>query len=928
VIPIPRLASVFASLLGFGLFAAAPASAQVNLTAGNVAVIGWQDNGSPDDAFTVVALADWLPGTVIYFTNNGWTGSGFRSPGGNLDGNGAEQLIQFQALNLIPAGTIISSTDLGADFVWSTSGAIPGTMTGSYSPLHLSSSGDQIYAFQHSSITNPLNTAFQLHLYLLDDTGGFEHATNDNTGAQPPGISVASHTALTFLNDGASQNFMAFDTSVLSSGTQDDWLTAIANAAHWTFGSTGTLPSGSINVVTCPGLANKPDNAQACSGGTAIFSVQATGSGLSYQWRHEGSNLADGGHYSGTQTATLTVSPVDGADLGNYDVVVSNSCGSATSTTAALTFDTTDTDGDGTADCNDGCPLDSTKIVPGQCGCGVPDTDVDGDGTPDCLDQCPNDPLKIAPGVCGCGNPDADSDGDGVLDCLDGCPNDPLKVLPGICGCNVSDVDTDGDGTADCNDGCPSDPFKISPGYCGCGNPETDTDGDGTPNCVDGCPNDPLKTTPGFCGCGLPETDSDGDNTPDCVDQCPNDPLKIAPGICGCGTPDTDTDGDLTPDCHDGCPTDPNKVSPGICGCGFPDIDSDGDGVLNCLDGCPSDPSKVLPGICGCGIPDTDTDGDGTADCHDLCPNDPLKINPGLCGCGAPDIDSDGDGTPDCIDGCPSDPLKIAPGQCGCGNPETDTDGDGVSDCIDNCPSVFNPVQFDSDGDGVGQACDNCPTLYNPNQNDCDGDGTGDACAIASGGAQDCNQNTVPDSCDVAHGTSPDIDANGIPDECETLNGVPYCFGDGSGSTCPCNNFSPVGAQSGCLNSLAVGGMLTGLGQAILSNDNMVLTASQMPPSVFMLFFQGNNPNNLGHGTPYLDGLVCAGSNLVRLAPKQANASGSASFPEAGDPLLSVRGLVPPGTHPRYYQVWYRNVTGPCGGHSNFTNGLLVLWVP
>ena len=36
-------------------------------------------------------------------------------------------------------------------------------------------------------------------------------------------------------------------------------------------------------------------------------------------------------------------------------------------------------------------------------------TDTDGDLTPDCLDGCPLDPLKIAPGICGCGVSDVDT---------------------------------------------------------------------------------------------------------------------------------------------------------------------------------------------------------------------------------------------------------------------------------------------------------------------------------------------------------------------------------------------------------------------------------------------------------------------------------------------------------------------------------------
>ncbi len=236
-------------------------------------------------------------------------------------------------------------------------------------------------------------------------------------------------------------------------------------------------------------------------------------------------------------------------------------------------------------------------------------TDTDGDGTPDCTDGCPNDPLKIAPGICGCGVSDVDTDGDGTADCNDGCPNDPLKIAPGTCGCGVSDVDTDGDGTADCNDGCPNDPLKIAPGVCGCGVSDVDTDGDGTEDCNDGCPNDPLKVTPGICGCGVSDVDTDGDGTADCLDGCPNDPLKVAPGQCGCGTPDTDTDGDGTADCVDGCPNDPAKTSPGVCGCGVADTDSDADGVADCIDNCPTVPNPTQ----------SDVDNDGVGDFCDNC---------------------------------------------------------------------------------------------------------------------------------------------------------------------------------------------------------------------------------------------------------------------------------------------------------------------
>ena len=175
-----------------------------------------------------------------------------------------------------------------------------------------------------------------------------------------------------------------------------------------------------------------------------------------------------------------------------------------------------DSDGDGTADCDD------TEVCDGL--------DNDGDG-------------QIDEGF--------DADNDGVADCFDNCPGTV----------NPDQTDTDNDGVGDACDGCPNDPAKTAPGDCGCGVVETgDTDLDGTPDCLDGCPNDPNKIAPGDCGCGIADTDTDNDGTPDCNDLCPNDPAKTAPGDCGCGVADTDTDSDGVPDCDDNCP---NTSNPG-----------------------------------------------------------------------------------------------------------------------------------------------------------------------------------------------------------------------------------------------------------------------------------------------------------------------------------------------------------------------------
>jgi Lectin C-type domain/Domain of unknown function (DUF2341) len=409
----------------------------------------------------------------------------------------------------------------------------------------------------------------------------------------------------------------------------------------------------------------------------------------------------------------------------------------------------------------DQCPSDPNKALPGQCGCGAVDTDTDSDGTADCNEACDSDPNKLAPGACGCGTADTDGDGDGTANCVDACPSDPNKIAAGACGCGVADTNTDGDAQADCNETCDSDANKVAPGLCGCGTPDTNTDGDAQPDCNETCDSDPLKLIPGTCGCGVADTDSDGDGTPNCNDLCPSNSPKTAPGLCGCAVPDTNTDGDAQPDCNETCDNDPNKTAPGACGCGNADTDSDGDGTANCNDACPNDPLKLVPGACGCGAADTNTDGDAQADCNESCDSDPNKLVPGVCGCGVADTNTDGDAQADCNETCDSDPNKTAPGVCGCGNAETDSDSDGTPNCVDLCPND-NPktapglcgcavADTNTDGDAqpdCNETCDSDPSKIAPGvcgcgtaDTDSDGDGTAncvDACSsdplkVASG---------------------------------------------------------------------------------------------------------------------------------------------------------------------------------------------------
>ncbi len=149
--------------------------------------------------------------------------------------------------------------------------------------------------------------------------------------------------------------------------------------------------------------------------------------------------------------------------------------------------------------------------------------------------------------------------------------------------------------------------------------------------------------------------------------------------------------------------------------------------------------------------------------------------------------------------------------------------------------------------------------------------------------------------------------------------GVPYCFGDGTGTACPCANNGAAG--NGCANSVnANGANLTTSGNSSLANDTLVLQGSGMP-NASCLYFQGTSQINAVFG----DGLRCAGGVVTRLGTK-TNVAGASQYPTAGNPSVSVKGAVTtPGT--RAYQTWYRNAAAFCTTSTfNLTNGVLVTW--
>jgi hypothetical protein len=93
------------------------------------------------------------------------------------------------------------------------------------------------------------------------------------------------------------------------------------------------------DAPTSPTITVHPTLQMSCPGGTVSFSVTATGSSpLTYQWQKNGTNLAEGGVYSGTNSGILSISNAQAAQEGDYRCVVSNTAGNATSQSASFTL--------------------------------------------------------------------------------------------------------------------------------------------------------------------------------------------------------------------------------------------------------------------------------------------------------------------------------------------------------------------------------------------------------------------------------------------------------------------------------------------------------------------------------------------------------------------------------------------------------------
>ncbi|MFC2152123.1 beta strand repeat-containing protein, partial [Bacteroidota bacterium] len=193
---------------------------QTTLSAGDIAIIG--ANADAPDVFAFVLLVDIETGTEIRFTDSGWDNTSlFRA---------SEGAVKYTAPSAVSAGTVISCdiSDLGALPANFTRDDDAGIGTNG---MNLSSSGDQVFAFQGLSTSPTFIYAMQFNSLSWQDT------CNGTTNSVIPDGLVDGTSAVSFgTGTGAGDEYdnVSYDFATqLTSGTVAELLAAISDDSKW-----------------------------------------------------------------------------------------------------------------------------------------------------------------------------------------------------------------------------------------------------------------------------------------------------------------------------------------------------------------------------------------------------------------------------------------------------------------------------------------------------------------------------------------------------------------------------------------------------------------------------------------------------------------------------------------------------------------------
>ena len=264
--------------------------------------------------------------------------------------------------------TVIVRDTTPPTITWSFTNLALGTVTNCGAPMPNVTGTNYIIATDLSGppvITQtPTNGTFlplgtnTVILTATDTSGNQSYSTNTVTvsDATPPAIIGQPQSVTNLMGTTAGFSLTAtactpltwqwyFGTNLLAGATNTTLTVSnVTSALAGNYFATATSAGGSttsgvatLTVVCPPAITGQPAGLTVLTGSNASFTATATGTApLTYQWRQNGTNLNDGTGISGSATGTLSLTGVTTNSAGNYNLIVANLYGTATSSIASL----------------------------------------------------------------------------------------------------------------------------------------------------------------------------------------------------------------------------------------------------------------------------------------------------------------------------------------------------------------------------------------------------------------------------------------------------------------------------------------------------------------------------------------------------------------------------------------------------------------
>jgi len=229
----------------------------------------------------------------------------------------------------------------GADGAYPLAGLIQGTDGDLYGTTYQGGTADVGTVFKMST-SGAFNT---LHSFsdtdgalpsaeLAQGRDGYFYGTTELGGSGQVG------TVFRITTNGALDTIIHF-TGVNGAYPESTLVQAADGYFYGTTSQASTYDYGIMFRFGPPQIAAQSSNVLAFLGANLAFTVSVSrdsAAPLFYQWQKAQVNLADGGHYSGCTTPTLTITGTDPDDAASYRCVVTNSFGSVTSGPVLLTL--------------------------------------------------------------------------------------------------------------------------------------------------------------------------------------------------------------------------------------------------------------------------------------------------------------------------------------------------------------------------------------------------------------------------------------------------------------------------------------------------------------------------------------------------------------------------------------------------------------